>query len=623
MSISVYTPSNSKIVHYTYADFISRQIGRPVHIVQYDDCVPVLAVRLYRDGQKYYIPSNADAYIRMGKPDGKFIYNPALGCDTLRQTVYFEVTPQMAAFAGTTSPVVEITNEGLSVSSSPIGIIIDRNPVQDSEIASTSEYKSVVRYAKETVDAVASASASRSASKISETNAKTSETNAKASETNAKTSETNAKASETKAKTSETNAKTSETNAKAAETNARQYADSWKGSLLPKGFITFSQLPTSGNVAGHMYHITHAFTTDYRFKDGSGYSYPAGTNVYWTSDGKWDCLSGNITKQVSQAEYDALTQEEKMNGTIYYISDSDNLISAASDTVAGIVKVDKLLSSTSENPVQNKVVKTELDKKANLISPALTGTPTAPTAPNSTNNTQIATTAFVKTIVNALINGAPETLDTLKELADAVTANKTVADALNSAIGNKVDKVSGKGLSTNDYTTAEKNKLGGIAANANNYVLPAATSTVLGGVKVQNNLTSDSTSDSLSAAQGKALANGSARDNTKLPTAGGTISGALTVAGATTLEGSVRIKPSGKNYGSVINIGDGTYIQISEDTDDVLTIKAKQLNLNSTNTNGVYVNGETAARFKKLTQAEYNALPSSKSSDNIIYFITG
>ena len=42
---------------------------------------------------------------------------------------------------------------------------------------------------------------------------------------------------------------------------------------------------------------------------------------------------------------------------------------------------------------------------------------------------------------------------------------------------------------------------------------------------IQNVLTSDSTSDSLSAAQGKALANGSARDSTKLPLAGGTMTG--------------------------------------------------------------------------------------------------
>ena len=39
-------------------------------------------------------------------------------------------------------------------------------------------------------------------------------------------------------------------------------------------------------------------------------------------------------------------------------------------------------------------------------------------------------------------------------------------DTLESAIGNKVDKVSGKGLSTNDYTTTEKNKLAGIASGA-------------------------------------------------------------------------------------------------------------------------------------------------------------
>ena len=51
-------------------------------------------------------------------------------------------------------------------------------------------------------------------------------------------------------------------------------------------------------------------------------------------------------------------------------------------------------------------------------------------------------------------------------------------------LSSKVDKVSGKGLSTNDYTTAEKNKLAGLA----NYTLPIASSTALGGVKVGANL---------------------------------------------------------------------------------------------------------------------------------------
>ena len=61
--------------------------------------------------------------------------------------------------------------------------------------------------------------------------------------------------------------------------------------------------------------------------------------------------------------------------------------------------------------------------------------------------------------------------------------------ALNSGLSTKVDKVAGKGLSTNDFTTDEKNKLAGIAAGANAYSLPIASATVLGGIKVGNNLT--------------------------------------------------------------------------------------------------------------------------------------
>lgn len=63
-------------------------------------------------------------------------------------------------------------------------------------------------------------------------------------------------------------------------------------------------------------------------------------------------------------------------------------------------------------------------------------------------------------------------------------ADSTLKTELNAAISGKVDKISGKSLSTNDYTTEEKNKLAGIAAGANAYTLPAATSSALGGVKI-------------------------------------------------------------------------------------------------------------------------------------------
>lgn len=75
----------------------------------------------------------------------------------------------------------------------------------------------------------------------------------------------------------------------------------------------------------------------------------------------------------------------------------------------------------------------------------------------------------------------------------AVFASKTdiqfLISKIKSALSGKVDTVSGKGLSTNDYTTAEKNKLAGIAAGANAYTLPTASASTLGGVKVGSNLT--------------------------------------------------------------------------------------------------------------------------------------
>lgn len=58
-----------------------------------------------------------------------------------------------------------------------------------------------------------------------------------------------------------------------------------------------------------------------------------------------------------------------------------------------------------------------------------------------------------------------------------------LSNNINTLLGKKVDKVDGKGLSTNDFTTAYKNKLDGIADGANKYVLPTASSTVLGGIK--------------------------------------------------------------------------------------------------------------------------------------------
>ncbi|MFJ5337666.1 phage tail protein [Pectobacterium sp. CHL-2024] len=73
-------------------------------------------------------------------------------------------------------------------------------------------------------------------------------------------------------------------------------------------------------------------------------------------------------------------------------------------------------------------------------SPALTGTPTAPTAASGSNDTQLATTAFVKSVVAALVNGSPAALDTLQELANALGNDPNFSTTVLNALAGKLAK---------------------------------------------------------------------------------------------------------------------------------------------------------------------------------------
>lgn len=77
--------------------------------------------------------------------------------------------------------------------------------------------------------------------------------------------------------------------------------------------------------------------------------------------------------------------------------------------------------------------------KAGLASPAFTGTPTAPTAAPGTDSGQLATTAFVKAALAALVGLAPEALDTIEELAAASESNSDLIDLLEAAVALKAD----------------------------------------------------------------------------------------------------------------------------------------------------------------------------------------
>ncbi len=70
-------------------------------------------------------------------------------------------------------------------------------------------------------------------------------------------------------------------------------------------------------------------------------------------------------------------------------------------------------------------------------SPTLTGTPKAPTAAQTANNTQIATTAFVKSAIAALVASSPAALDTLNELAEALGNDPNFATTMTNALAGK------------------------------------------------------------------------------------------------------------------------------------------------------------------------------------------
>lgn len=112
--------------------------------------------------------------------------------------------------------------------------------------------------------------------------------------------------------------------------------------------------------------------------------------------------------------------------------------------VVTLVKADVGLSSVDNTADSAKPVSTAqltaLNAKAPLASPALTGVPTVPTAATGTNTTQVASTAFVRAEVAALVDAAPGALDTLNELAAALGDDPNFAATVTATLATKLDK---------------------------------------------------------------------------------------------------------------------------------------------------------------------------------------
>jgi hypothetical protein len=117
-----------------------------------------------------------------------------------------------------------------------------------------------------------------------------------------------------------------------------------------------------------------------------------------------------------------------------------NILDGVTASAAELNLLDGVTATTTElNYVDGvtSAIQGQIDLKAPLASPTLTGTPLAPTAAAGTNNTQIATTAYADAAVAALVDGAPALLNTLNELAAAINDDASFTTTLTTSIGLK------------------------------------------------------------------------------------------------------------------------------------------------------------------------------------------
>ena len=165
------------------------------------------------------------------------------------------------------------------------------------------------------------------------------------------------------------------------------------------------------------------------------------------------------------------------------VDDLDDLIAEATSAVQTATNAANAAKGTSE---QAQAI---VDQTAQQLEDMQDATDAATSAAQAATTAVGQVDAKVQEMQTAVNNAKAEAEEAKAAAEAAKEAAESAAgvdeDAIYAAIDTKVDKETGKGLSTNDYTTAEKQKLAGIAANANNYVHPSYTARSSGFYKIQ------------------------------------------------------------------------------------------------------------------------------------------
>ena len=165
--------------------------------------------------------------------------------------------------------------------------------------------------------------------------------------------------------------------------NAKNYMDAAKtaaasitGALKPKGTVAFANLPNINSVeSGAMYNISTAFTSNSIFKDGGNITYPAGTNVYKTEDGMWDCLGGELSDYLMKADVDTAVEEAMpdytASSTLQELVAGESIKSAfgkIKTAIKNVIALVKMMGTTDISKIGNGTVTGAISTQASSIS---------------------------------------------------------------------------------------------------------------------------------------------------------------------------------------------------------------------------------------------------------------
>lgn len=122
-------------------DFATPDVPPRVYAKQYDNNMRIIKANLYANGQPYTVQSGFDVNVRMAKPDGTYVYNPALEIsDTY---VLIVLTQQMLAVAGECPAEIEVVQGGNVLSTATFVICVAKDTVPEDAIESTDEFKTI------------------------------------------------------------------------------------------------------------------------------------------------------------------------------------------------------------------------------------------------------------------------------------------------------------------------------------------------------------------------------------------------------------------------------------------------------------------------------------------------